>query len=144
MCASTPTNPGKQAGSLLPWLATIEDRSLNFELGVDAQCQEMLLADGPDLGNSVRTTLLGQALVGKCAAWTATYGVHGRIDFLLYTHREHGWEVLISTNPDKLTGWLVKHYPEGAVPILEEVLQLAVGLRRKDELGFKPGHSVFE
>ncbi|MDE2757534.1 MAG: hypothetical protein OXI92_13410 [Acidobacteriota bacterium] len=50
---------------MLHWLATLEDKFLNFELRVDAQCQEMPLPDGADFGNPSRTTPPGQALVGE-------------------------------------------------------------------------------
>ena len=68
--------PGKQAGSLPPWPATPEDESLNFELGVDAQCQEMPLADRADFEVTGRTTLRWQALVGECGTQPATYRLY--------------------------------------------------------------------
>ena len=42
--------PGKLAGSLPPWPDPPEEESLNLELGVEPQCQEMPLADGADCG----------------------------------------------------------------------------------------------
>ena len=49
-----------------PWPTVPEDESLNFELGVDAQCQEMPLADGADFGVPGRARLRWSALVGEC------------------------------------------------------------------------------
>ena len=44
---------------------------MNIELGVDAQCQEMPLADSADFGVPGRATLRWQALVGECGAQPA-------------------------------------------------------------------------
>ena len=57
---------------LSPWPTTPEDESLNFELDLDAQCQEMPLADRAGFEVPGRATLRWQALVGECGAQVAT------------------------------------------------------------------------